>query len=174
MKKGNAMGIVATCCVVAVVGLFAYVVHESKMLSYLSSDPKVCINCHAMNTHYATWQHSSHRDRATCVDCHLPRGSVIAKMIAKPRDGFNHSLAMTVGGYGNNLRITENAAKRIQANCISCHQEVVSQMLANSESYPQENQVPMGRLCWECHRSLPHGTTRNLLATQNNIGVKEL
>jgi cytochrome c nitrite reductase small subunit len=174
MKTGNAMKYVAMCCVVAVVGLFAYVVHESKMLSYLSSDPKVCINCHAMNTHYATWQHSSHRDRAACVDCHLPRDSFIDKMIAKTRDGYNHSLAMTLGTYGTNLRITGDAARRIQTNCISCHEGIVSQMLANSEPYHKEGDVPMGRLCWECHRSLPHGTTRNLLATDNNIGVKEL
>jgi cytochrome c nitrite reductase small subunit len=46
--------------------------------------------------------------------------------------------------------------------------------MANSELYPKENNLPMGRSCWECHRGLPHGTTRNLLATQNNIGVKEL
>ncbi|HXV20093.1 MAG TPA: cytochrome c nitrite reductase small subunit [Desulfuromonadales bacterium] len=168
------MKYVAACCVVTVVGLFAFVVNESKMLSYLSSDPKVCINCHAMNAHYATWQHSSHRDSAICVDCHLPRNSFIDKLLAKSRDGYNHSLAMTLGSYGNNLRIKGNAAKRIQTNCISCHQEVVSRMMANSEPYHQESGIPMGRPCWECHRSLPHGTTRSLLATQNNIGVKEL
>ncbi len=168
------MQYVATCCVMAVVGLFALVVYESKALSYMSSDPKVCINCHTMNTHYATWQHSSHRDRATCVQCHLPQNSFISKMIAKSRDGYHHSLAMTLGTYGNNLRITANAAERIQSNCIFCHQETVSQMLANSELYHKEGEVPMGRNCWECHRNLPHGTTRSLLTTQNNLGVKEL
>jgi nitrate/TMAO reductase-like tetraheme cytochrome c subunit len=63
----DAMKYVAACCVVTVVGLFAFVAHESRMLSYMSSDPKICINCHTMNTHYATWQHSSHRDSATCA-----------------------------------------------------------------------------------------------------------
>lgn len=174
METGNVVKYVATGCVLAVIGMFAFVVHESRMLSYFSSDPKVCINCHTMNTHYATWQHSSHRDVATCVECHLPRDSFVGKVIAKSRDGYNHSLAMTLGSYGDNLRITSNAAKRIQGNCISCHQEIVSQMMANSELYPRHSEVPMGRNCWECHRSLPHGTTRNLLTTQNNLGVKEL
>lgn len=174
MKTGNAMQYVAACCVVAAIGLAVFVGHEAKVLTYLSGDPKVCINCHAMNTHYATWQHSSHRDTATCADCHLPKDSFIGKMIAKTRDGYNHSLAMTLGSYGNNLRITGNAAKRIQANCVSCHQEIVSQMLVNSEPYHKESGIPMGRPCWECHRDLPHGTTRSLLTTQNNIGVKEL
>jgi len=169
------MKYVAICSVVAVIGMFGYLVAESKMLSYLSSDPKVCINCHTMNTHYATWQHSSHREWAACVDCHLPRESLVGKMVAKARDGFNHSVAMTLGNYGSNLRVTEDAAQRIQANCISCHQEAVSQMQVNAELYQQtESDVAMGRTCWDCHRGLPHGITRPLTATQNNLGVKEL
>ncbi len=175
MENSNFMKYVATCCVVTVIGMFAYVVHESRMLSYLSSDPKVCINCHTMNTHYATWQHSSHRERATCVDCHLPRESFVKKMIAKSRDGYNHSVAMTFRTYGSNLRISDDAAKRIQNNCISCHKEAISQMLANNELYQTaKDNVQMGRRCWDCHRGMPHGITRNLTATQNNLGVKEL
>lgn len=162
--------------VAAVIGVFANLVHESKMLSYLSSDPKVCINCHTMITHYATWEHSSHRNRATCVDCHLPRDSFANKMLAKARDGYNHSVAMTFRTYGYNLRVSPDAAKRIQDNCISCHRENVSQMLANSALYEKvaDSTVQMGRRCWECHRGLPHGIMRNLAATQNNFDFKEL
>lgn len=168
------MKIVAICSFLAVIGMFCYLTAESKMLSYLSSDPKACINCHAMNTHYATWQHSSHREKATCVDCHLPRDSFMDKMIAKSIDGFNHSLAMTLGSYGENLRVTSGAAQRIQDNCISCHETVVSQMLTNAELYRwKTSTVQMGRKCWECHREVPHGTTRNLLTSFNNLGVKE-
>ncbi len=162
--------------VVAVIGVFANLVHESKMLSYLSSDPQVCINCHTMITHYATWQHSSHRNRATCVDCHLPRDSFVNKMLAKARDGYHHSVAMTLRTYGPNLRVSQDAAKRIQDNCISCHRENVSQMLANSSLYEKaaDSAVQMGRRCWDCHRDLPHGTMRNLAATQNNFEFKKL
>ncbi len=169
------MKYVAICSVVAVIGVFGFLVAESKMLSYMSSDPKVCINCHTMNTHYATWQHSSHREKATCVDCHLPRDSFINKMIAKSKDGFNHSMAMTLKSYGYNLRTTEDAAQRIQDNCISCHERAVSQMLENAKLYSKtDSSVQMGRNCWECHREVPHGTTRNLTTTQYNLGVKEL
>ncbi len=175
METGKAMKYVATLSVVVAVGLFAYVVKASNMISYLSSDPKVCINCHTMNTHYATWQHSSHRGRATCVECHLPRDSFANKMLAKSRDGLKHSVAMTFRTYGLNIRATENASDRIQANCIMCHQEIVSQMAINSGLYQasaKENSVD--RRCWDCHRDVPHGINTNLTATPDNIGVKEL
>lgn len=158
----------------AAVGMFANLVRESKALSYLSSDPVVCITCHPMQTLYDTWEHSAHRARATCVDCHLPHDSFFNKMLAKSRDGYRHSLAMTFKTYGDNLRVTDDAARRIQDNCIGCHKELVSQMLANSQQYAKKSDatVQMGRRCWECHRHTPHGTMRNLTATQNNFTVK--
>lgn len=169
------MKYLAICSVVAVVGVFGWLVAESKMLDYVSSDPKVCVNCHAMNTHYATWQHSSHREMATCVDCHLPHTNLVDKLMAKARDGFNHSLAFTLRDFGYNLRITDDAARRIQQNCISCHDSLVSQMLENSKLYTKfDSHVQMGRKCWDCHRSVPHGKARNLMTAQNNLGVKEL
>ena len=175
METGKAMKYVATLSVVVAVGLFAYVVKASNMMSYLSSDPKVCINCHTMNTHYATWQHSSHRNRANCVECHLPRDSFSNKMLAKSRDGFKHSVAMTLRSYGFTIRATEDAAERIQANCIRCHQEIVSQMAINSSLYQDSNGASsVDRRCWDCHRDVPHGINTNLLATPDNIGVKEL
>ncbi len=48
-------------------------------------------------------------------------------------------------------------------------------MLDNSKLYSKADaDVQMGRKCWDCHREVPHGTTRNLTTTQNNLGVKEL
>jgi len=164
------MKIVATCSVLAALVVFGYLVAESQMLSYLSSEPEVCINCHTMNTHYATWRHSSHRAEATCVDCHLPHDSLSRKMLAKARDGFNHSKAMTFGTYGANLRISRDAASRIQENCIRCHSSLVSQMVENAQRYRRAgSHVRGGRMCWDCHRGMPHGITRNLSATQQNF-----
>lgn len=175
METGNAMKYVATLSVIVAIGLFAYVVKASNMISYLSSDPKVCINCHTMNTHYATWQHSSHRGRATCVECHLPRDTFVNKMLAKSRDGFKHTMAMTFRTYGMNIRATEDASNRIQANCIMCHQEMVSQMAINSSLYQSSaKKNSIDRKCWDCHRDVPHGVNTNLTATPDNIGVKEL
>ncbi len=95
-------------------------------------------NCHVINTHYASWQHNSHRDAASCVDCPQPRDSFVDKMSAKVRDGLKHSVAMTFGTYDNNIRITDDVARRIQANCISCHQDVLSEMMKYTHLYQPE------------------------------------
>ncbi len=174
MKKEHIMRNIAIGSVVTAIGLFAYVVNASNMISYLSDDPKVCINCHVMDTQYATWQHSSHRLRATCVQCHLPQDSLVKKMIAKSRDGYNHSVAMTLRTYEHSIRITDDAARRIQDNCISCHKELVSQMgmLNRAFAGSSEGSKPE-RYCWDCHRITSHGATRSLTSAPNSIGIKE-
>lgn len=176
METTKMMKYVSVIAVLAAVGMFAYVVKASNMISYLSADPKVCINCHTMNTQYATWQHSSHRERATCVDCHLPRESLTDKLLAKSRDGFKHSFAMTFRTYEtHNIRASEDAQQRIQANCIACHREMVSQITANNALYRINNDNgQFDRKCWSCHREIPHGSTRSLTTVPDNLGVKEI
>lgn len=101
----------------------------------------------------------------------LPNDGFVNKWMAKARDGMRHSTAMTLRNYGMNLHVTDDAAGRIQANCIRCHESAVSQMLDNSALYAKQRDdtVQTGRRCWECHRSVPHGRMRNLAATQNNF-----
>lgn len=157
------------------IGLFGYTVYASKMLSYLSSDPKACINCHTMNSAYATWSKGSHKNVASCVDCHLPVGDVIAKYQAKAIDGWNHSVAFTMNTYENNIDISEDGANRVQANCIRCHGDVTSQMGINADKYHSNSpdSLKVDRKCWDCHKFTPHGKVRSLTSTPYSIGVKE-
>jgi len=46
----------------AILGLTLYALIESKAISYLSDDPKTCVNCHVMTPQYTTWLNSSHRE----------------------------------------------------------------------------------------------------------------
>ena len=176
MKKSNFLKYAALFVFVVAIGFFAYMVHASKALSYLSSDPKACINCHVMNTQYATWQHSSHAQRAGCIDCHLPRDNMVNKYIAKARDGYNHSVAFTFNTYKNAIKISDDGAKRVQENCISCHASLTSQMVKNADANHNydDPSVATGRRCWECHKGVPHGKVRGLTTTPNNLGVKEV
>ena len=75
------------------IGIFAYTMYVSNAVSYLSDDPKTCVNCHVMRPEFATWQHSSHREVATCNDCHVPHDNVISKYYFKAKDKF-HSVSI--------------------------------------------------------------------------------
>lgn len=156
-------------------GLFLYTVYASQMLSYLSSDPKACINCHTMHSAYATWEKSSHKDVAKCVECHLPVGDMIEKYKAKAIDGWNHSVAFTLNTYKNNIQISEDGANRVQDNCIRCHSSINDTLKSNTSNYHSSDQKGLDndRKCWECHKYVPHGKVRSLTSTPYNLGIKE-
>jgi cytochrome c nitrite reductase small subunit len=175
MKTGKLLFFSSIISFVTAIVFFAYLVNASKALSYLSTDPKACINCHVMNTQYATWQHSSHAQRATCVECHLPVDNMLNKYAAKARDGWNHSVAFTMNTFAQNIQISEDGANRVQANCITCHATLTEVVIANSDKYHDFTGVPqIDRKCWDCHREVPHGKVRSLSSTPNALGVREL
>ena len=70
----------------------------------MSSEPKVCANCHIMRAQYDSWQKSSHHHVAVCNDCHLPRGFV-GQYVAKALNGFNHSKAYTLQNFAEPIAI---------------------------------------------------------------------
>src|SRR3982751_1621280 len=72
------------------VGVSAFTFHYAQGASYLSNDPKACVNCHIMNDEYNGWQRGPHHAVAVCNDCHVPHGFP-AKWIAKATNGYHHS-----------------------------------------------------------------------------------
>jgi cytochrome c nitrite reductase small subunit len=173
MKKGKILKIGSYLTFAVALLMLAYLVNASKALSYLSTDPKACINCHVMHTHYATWQHSSHGQRATCVECHLPHDSFVNKYVAKARDGWNHTVAFTADTFAQNIEITDYGADRVQKNCIFCHAALTETIVSNSDRYHDFAELPKtDKKCWDCHRDVPHGMVRSLSATPDNLGVR--
>ncbi len=174
MKTGKLIAYSAIIAFFVAVALFVYLVNASKALSYLSTDSKACINCHVMNTQYATWQHSSHANQASCIECHLPTDGFFDKYMAKAKDGWNHSVAFTLNTYEPRIQISEDGAERVQANCVGCHSKLTSVVRANQDRYHDYAGVtPQDRKCWDCHRDVPHGMARSIISTPNNLGVRE-
>jgi cytochrome c nitrite reductase small subunit len=173
--KNSRILVISSLMVFAIaVGFFVYLVNESKALSYLSDNPKACINCHVMNTQYSTWQHSSHKD-VTCIQCHLPTDDMVNKYLAKAKDGWNHSVAFTLNTYSNAIKISDDGVKRVQKNCISCHSSIVSNLMQNADKNHNfaDDDIDGGRRCWDCHKSVPHGKVRGLSTTLDSLGFKE-
>ena len=173
MNSETALRFGALVAVAVAVAMGVHLVKESKATSYLSSDATACINCHVMESYYATWQHSSHAQRATCVECHLPVENYIDKYASKTRDGVNHSVAFTMNSYGKRMLITEDGARRVQENCVRCHSRFSKTIIKNVDRYHAfDSDALGGRKCWDCHRYVPHGRVRSINAAPNNLGVK--
>jgi cytochrome c nitrite reductase small subunit len=170
VKTNKALVVCAIVVFATAIGLFVYVLNISKAFSYLTSDSKACINCHVMNTQYATWQHSSHASVAGCADCHLPQDGVVSKYIAKAKDGFNHGVAFTFNDYANAIKISDDGARRVQDNCVLCHSSLALVIAANSDINHRYNEKT-DRRCFECHKEVPHGKVRGLNTTPYNLGV---
>jgi cytochrome c nitrite reductase small subunit len=134
-------------------GLGAFTFQYAEGLSYFSTDPRACVNCHIMREAYDSWQKSSHHANAVCVDCHLPH-DVAGKYLAKARNGWNHSRAFTLQDFPEPIRITPPNARILQANCMHCHEAVISAIVPG-------HGAPGGDLsCVRCHASVGHGPVR--------------
>src|SRR5262245_57070402 len=86
--KSYAVALAGLVGLVAGAGLFTFNYGEG--LSYFSTDPRACANCHIMNDQYASWQNGPHHASAKCIDCHLPH-SFVPKYLAKAENGYHHS-----------------------------------------------------------------------------------
>ena len=103
------------------IGMALVLVRIANATSYLSDDPRTCINCHVMTDAYASWQRGGHGRVAVCVDCHVPHSSIAAKYAYKAQDGVKHSYVFTMRKEPQVLRLSARAAPVVQANCVRCH-----------------------------------------------------
>jgi len=143
------------------VGLFGYVFILSKAPSYLSDKPETCINCHIMAPQYATWSHSSHREVATCNDCHVPHNNIVNKYYFKGKDGLRHSAMFALRLEPQVIQIIEDSKEVVQNNCIRCHKPLLTDDRMNQKSVTF-NHDRIDRACWSCHRETPHGRVNSL------------
>ncbi|MCK9290539.1 MAG: cytochrome c nitrite reductase small subunit [Bacteroidales bacterium] len=148
----------------AIAGLIAYAAYSSKAVSYLSDAPETCVNCHIMAPQYASWQHSSHREYANCNDCHVPQDNIFRTYYFKAMDGARHATVFTLRLEPQNIFIKKAGIGVVQENCIRCHEQLITdaRLLVQTETYHHQF---TDRLCWDCHREVPHGRVKSLSST---------
>lgn len=141
---------------VGMLGIFAglgmFTFNYAKGTSYLSDDPQSCNNCHIMREQFNAWQHSSHARVATCNDCHTPHTSLIEKWLVKGINGFNHSVAFTLGNFHEPIRIRPFNADIAQANCVACHQSLAQNVIGVGIHSDESLR------CTSCHGNVGHAT----------------
>jgi len=141
--------VVGFVCLLGVpVGVGAFTFVYAKGFSYLSSNPRACVNCHVMNEQFGSWMKSGHRHTATCVECHLPHTGV-AKWVAKAEHGFRHSLAFTLQNFKDPIEITPRDRQMVRDNCLRCHADFVHAVTGQAVRGEPD--------CLHCHAGAGHG-----------------
>lgn len=149
-------------------GLGLFIFHISNASSYLSDEPETCINCHVMSPHFSSWSHSSHRERATCNDCHVPHENIFVKYLFKASDGMRHATIFTLKAEPQVIKIKSEGISVVQRNCLRCHYPQVAPVSAvnvTGKNYLHGE----GKLCWGCHREVPHGMLRSEASSTNAL-----
>ena len=143
-------GVILAVLLGILIGTGAFTFRYAEGLSYLSADPRACVNCHIMTPQYDSWQKSSHHTSATCVDCHLPH-SFVPKYIAKAENGYHHSLAFTMQNFHEPIMIKSKNSRILQHNCVECHADMVDEMFKRDITNPDAVK------CIHCHSTVGHG-----------------
>ena len=130
------------------IGIYTFV--YAKGYSYMSNDPMACANCHIMNEQYDGWIKSSHKNVATCNDCHTPH-DFFGKYYTKASNGFWHSYYFTLGGFHEPIQMNERNTRITEQACRYCHQPMVESITVSHNPALEEDVS-----CIRCHRSVGH------------------
>lgn len=150
----------------ACTGIFFFLLKISNATSYISDDPRVCINCHIMTPQFSTWSHSAHRSVTDCNACHVPHDNVFRKYYFKASDGMRHSAIFTLRKEPQSIYIREAGKNVVQENCLRCHSGLFSDgpgMPAQALTGRKERQ------CLDCHRNTPHDRINSISSTPGAI-----
>lgn len=128
----------------AAIGIAGFTFSFAEGASYLTNDPEACGNCHVMQQQLQGWRHSSHRSVAVCNDCHTPPGFV-NKYFTKALNGWNHSVAFTLGGFHEPIQIGQRNREVTESACRKCHGTLAAALDASG---PVE--------CIRCHATVGH------------------
>ncbi len=135
-------------------GQSLYTFYYAEGLSYFSSNPQACVNCHIMQPQFDGWQKASHHQVAKCVDCHLPQ-DFLGKYYTKAENGFWHSKGFTLQDFHEPIQMREVSRRVVQQNCLRCHNDSVHEVLTIR---PDQEELD----CTHCHRTVGHGESVGL------------
>jgi cytochrome c nitrite reductase small subunit len=161
-----AQGTLLAMMVGVLLGIGGYTFLYAEGLSYLSSDPKACVNCHIMRPQYDSWQKASHHAVADCVDCHLPH-SFFRKYLAKGENGWHHSKGFTLQDFHEPIMIKPPNARILQENCVACHEDLVHELVSGINGSVDEVH------CVHCHSDVGHGETTGLGGAEKIASIKD-
>jgi cytochrome c nitrite reductase small subunit len=157
---GGGILLVAALFLGIMAGAGAFTADRGYALAYLSDDPKACVHCHVMREAHTSWERSSHRNVAKCVDCHLPQDPV-GHWIGKARDGWNHSVAFTLQTFEWPIQLKPRGRAIVEQSCVYCHHDLVSGIVGARTGAGAHAGLKAGKgsgiSCLHCHLDVGHG-----------------
>lgn len=150
-SPGFIMAAFAALLIGIVGGLGVYTFAYAKGLSYLSTDPAACINCHVMEEQYDSWVAGSHHNFATCSDCHMPHDNIFHKYYVKGENGFMHAFKFTTHNYPEHIVARDVSLAITNEACLYCHSDLTEDVrhpggVSDSEVFD----------CARCHGDVGH------------------
>ncbi len=154
--------------IAVIVGLAAYLVHVSKATSYLSDDPKTCVNCHIMAPQYATYAHSSHREWANCNDCHVPHKwtDKIVRKVQASKEIFAFlmgNISTEEKFYARRKHLAIREWQRMKENdsqeCRNCHNFDFMDFSEQGPRSVKQHSTALAngdKTCVDCHKGIAH------------------
>lgn len=136
-----------------VLGAGAFTFWYANGFSYFSDKSESCNNCHVMNEVYKDWRTGSHREHATCSQCHIPEG-FLAKWSTKAKSGISHAYSFTMKDLPLHFTATNDSKKIVQNNCIGCHSKVVTSVVNPTTKVVHNYDNALS--CVSCHKNAGH------------------
>lgn len=128
----------------AAAGIAAFLVFGPPKALARSETPEFCAGCHVMRPQYEAWSRPGPHRFIRCIDCHLPNDNAVSHYAWKGIDGVKDIVVFYGGLVPDEIEASPHAERTLQANCVRCHQQMVSGIKTE------------GRRCWGCHREVAH------------------
>jgi len=153
------LAVLASVSIGSLAGVGGFTFVAAHGTSYLSDNPRACVNCHIMRDHFDGWEHSSHHGVAVCNDCHLPHDNLGSKLLVKASNGYHHSQAFTLQKFAEPIRIKPGNAAVLEASCLRCHGEIIEEITAHGTLGVPTDPARKVDLygCVQCHQEVGHG-----------------
>jgi cytochrome c nitrite reductase small subunit len=143
------------CGIGTAVGIGSFAFRYAEGLSYFTTDPSACRNCHIMQPQYDSWQKGSHHAVAVCVDCHLPE-AFVPKYLSKTENGYRHGKLFTTQTFAEPIVVQARGREILEENCLRCHLPLVAELSPGAPDAKHEIS------CVRCHSGVGHGEAARL------------
>jgi cytochrome c nitrite reductase small subunit len=99
----------------------------------------------------------------------VPNNNPVTKLLFEGMDGVKHTAAFTFLNEPQVITAGAMSSSVIMNNCIRCHTQLNTEIVNAGRITSSMAAKGEGKLCWDCHRDVPHG--RNSLSSTENAPV---